>query len=57
MEAEFVNEYISRLLANLNDVTNKAILLEARVHIYEKKMAELQVELEKTKQRIKKQPE
>lgn len=57
MEAEFINEYISRLLANLNDVTNKAILLEARVNIYEKKMAELQVELEKTKQRIKKQPE
>jgi hypothetical protein len=57
MEADFVNEYIARLIANLNDVTNKAILLEARTNIYEKRIGELQVELEKLRQKTKKLPE
>ena len=57
MEAEFVNEYIARLIANLNDVTNKSILLEARTNLYEKKIGELQVELEKLRQKTKKLPE
>lgn len=57
MEADFVNEYIARLIANLNDVTNKSILLEARTNIYEKRIGELQAELEKLRQKTKKLPE
>ena len=50
MEAEFVNEYISRLLANLHDLTSKNIMLETRLAMADKTMAGLQakiVDLEK----------
>jgi hypothetical protein len=50
MEAEFVNEYISRLLANLHDLTSKNIILETRLAMADKTMASLQakiVDLEK----------
>ena len=45
MEAEFINEYIARLLSNLSDVTNKAIMLETRLALADKVIASLQVEL------------
>jgi len=50
MEAEFVNEYISRLLANLHDLTSKNIMLETKLVMADKAMASLQakiVDLEK----------
>jgi uncharacterized coiled-coil protein SlyX len=50
MEAEFVNEYINRLLANLHDLTSKNIMLETRLAMADKTMAGLQakiVDLEK----------
>ena len=50
MEAEFVNEYISRLLANLHDLTSKNIMLETRLAMADKTVASLQakiVDLEK----------
>lgn len=50
MEAEFVNEYINRLLANLHDLTSKNVMLETRLAMADKTMAGLQakiVDLEK----------
>ena len=50
MEAEFVNEYISRLLANLHDLTSKNVMLETRLVMADKTMTSLQakiVDLEK----------
>jgi hypothetical protein len=50
MEAEFVNEYINRLLANLHDLTSKNIMLETRLAMADKTVANLQakiVDLEK----------
>lgn len=45
MEAEFVNEYISRLLANLHDLTSKNIMLETRLAMADKTMASLQAKI------------
>ena len=50
MEAEFVNEYINRLLANLHDLTSKNIMLETRLAMADKTIGSLQakiVDLEK----------
>lgn len=49
MEAEFVNEYINRLVANVHDLTSKNILLETRLAIAEKLVASLQIEQRETK--------
>lgn len=49
MEAEFVNEYINRLVANIHDLTSKNILLETRLAIAEKLVASLQVEQQEAK--------
>ena len=57
MEAEFVNEYINRLLANLHDLTSKNIMLETRLAMADKTMAGLQakiVDLEKLGKKNKK---
>ena len=57
MEAEFVNEYISRLLANLHDLTSKNIMLETRLAMADKTVASLQakiVDLEKLENKNKK---
>lgn len=48
MEAEFVNEYINRLIANLHDVTSKNVMLEARLAIAEKVIANLNIELQQS---------
>ena len=45
MEAEFVNEYISRLLANLHDLTSKNIMLETRLVIADKTVTSLQAKI------------
>jgi hypothetical protein len=45
MEAEFVNEYISRLLANVHDLTSKNIILETRLAMADKTMASLQAKI------------
>jgi len=52
MEAEFVNEYIGRLVANLHDSVSKNVLHEARVTILEKSLATLQGEHEKLTQEL-----
>jgi hypothetical protein len=52
MEAEFVNEYIARLIANLHDAVSKNVLHEARVAILEKSLATLQGEHEKLSQEL-----
>ena len=49
MEAEFVNEYINRLVANVHDLTSKNILLETRLAMAEKLVASLQVEQQEAK--------
>lgn len=49
MEAEFVNEYINRLVANVHDLTSKNILLETRLAIAEKLVASLQIEKQEAK--------
>ena len=49
MEAEFVNEYINRLVANVHDLTSKNILLETRLAIAEKLVASLQAEQQEAK--------
>jgi uncharacterized coiled-coil protein SlyX len=45
MEAEFVNEYISRLLASVHDLTSKNIMLETRLAMADKTMASLQAKI------------
>ena len=45
MEAEFVNEYINRLLANLHDFTSKNIMLETRLAMADKTVASLQAKI------------
>ena len=45
MEAEFVNEYISRLLANLHDLTSKNIMRETRLVIADKTVTSLQAKI------------
>lgn len=61
MEAEFINEYISRLIANLHDLTSKNVMLETRLVMAEKVVANLQTtvaesqaELEKLRNKNKK---
>lgn len=49
MEAEFVNEYINRLIATVHDLTSKNVLLETRLAIAEKVIASLQVEQQEAK--------
>lgn len=59
MEAEFVNEYISRLTSNLHDNVSKNVLLETRLAILEKSLASLQTEHQKALlelERLKKKP-
>ena len=59
MEAEFVNEYISRLTSNLHDNVSKNVLLETRLAILEKSLASLQTEHQKLLlelERLKKKP-
>ncbi len=54
METEFVNEYISRLVANLHDLTSKNVLLETRLAMADKVIANQQAELEKLQAKPKK---
>ena len=59
MEAEFVNEYISRLIANLHDAVSKNVLHETRTAVLEKSIAVLQTEHQKALlelERLKKKP-
>lgn len=49
MEAEFVNEYINRLVATVHDLTSKNVLLETRLAMAEKLIASLQVEQQESK--------
>lgn len=49
MEAEFVNEYINRLVATVHDLTSKNVLLETRLAMAEKLVASLQVEQQEAK--------
>ncbi len=57
MEADFVNAYIERLIANIHDLTSKNILLETRVLFAEKKNNELQTELNTLKQSLEEKPQ
>lgn len=52
MEADFVNEYINRLTANLHDAVSKNVLHEARLALLEKSLASLQAEHEQTVQEL-----
>ena len=54
MEAEFVNEYIARLNANLHDATSKNVMHETRIALLEKALSESNIELEKLKNKNKK---
>ena len=50
MEAEFVNEYINRLLASVHDLTSKNVMLETKLAMALSAMTSLQakiVDLEK----------
>lgn len=54
MEAEFVNEYISKLTLTLHDQVSKNVLLETKLAMLEKNIARVQedyrnLELEHTK--------
>jgi hypothetical protein len=46
MEADFVNGYIERLQSYVHDLTSKNILLETRVVFAEKRIADLQTQLD-----------
>lgn len=54
MEAEFINEYINRLIAKLHDLTSQNVMIETRLALAEKQNANLQVELQQTKVELEK---
>lgn len=54
MEAEFINEYISRLIAKLHDLTSQNVMTETRLALAEKQNANLQVELQQTRVELEK---
>ncbi len=54
MEAEFVNEYITRLNAYLHDATSKNVMHETRIALLEKALSESNIELEKLRNKTKK---
>lgn len=45
MEAEFVNEYINRLILTVHDLTSKNIMLETRLVMADKTMTSLQAKI------------
>lgn len=47
MEAEFVNEYIARLNANLHDYVSKIVMFETRLALLDKALTESRLEVEK----------
>lgn len=59
MEADFVNEYINRLTLNLHDTVSKNVILETRLAVLEKSLANLQTEHQQALhelERLKKKP-
>ena len=54
MEADFVNEYINRLTANLHESVSKNVLHETRLALLEKSYASLQVEHQQALQELEK---
>jgi signal transduction histidine kinase len=50
MEAEFVNEFISRLTSNLHDTISKNVMLETRMAVLEKSTAIIQANYEKAQE-------
>jgi hypothetical protein len=54
MEADFVNEYITRLNANLHDAVSKNVMHETRIALLEKALSEVQLELQQLKNKNKK---
>jgi len=51
MEVEFVNEYISKLVAKVHDLTNQNLMLETRSALLERALSESNVELQALKQK------
>lgn len=49
MDADFINEYISKLTSGLHDTVSKNVLLETRLSLLEKTCNAIQVEHEKLK--------
>ena len=54
MEVDFVNEYISRLVARVHDLTSQNIMLETRLALNERALAEVNIELQQLKTKTKK---
>jgi hypothetical protein len=54
MEADFVNEYIARLNANLHDAVSKNVMHETRLALLEKALAEAHNEINRLKDKPKK---
>lgn len=54
METDFVNEYITRLNANLHDAVSKNVMHETRIALLEKALSEVQLELQQLKNKNKK---
>lgn len=52
METEFINEYISRLNANLQEILNKSIMLEAKLALANKASSTLQASLDEAEKKI-----
>lgn len=52
MDTEFVNEYIARLNANLQEVMNKCIMLETKLSIANKVSSKLQEDLNTAQTKI-----
>lgn len=51
-DVEFVNAYITKLKATVDDLLNKNIILETRVSLLEPKIAQYQTEIAELKQKI-----
>ena len=54
MEADYVNEYIARLNANLHDAVSKIVMHETRIALLERALTESRLENEKLKKQTKK---
>lgn len=54
METEFINEYIAKLTSTLHELTNKNILLEARLAMADKASSNLRKQIESLEKELEK---
>lgn len=54
MDTDFINKYMEKLAANMNNVTNQFIMLEARYELLQEQNAELAKQVEDLEKKLSK---